>query len=98
MRIGIIGADAAGLTASWLLNEQHDVTLFEKSERIGGHAHTIEVAELDDKGVAVESGFEFFSEAMFPTFVRLLRVPELELKPYPITATLYMSKACSSRS
>ncbi len=91
MRIGIIGAGAAGLTANWLLNEQHDVTLFEKNERLGGHAHTIEVADLDDSVITVESGFEFFSEAMFPTFMRLLRILELELKPYPITATLYTS-------
>jgi len=43
MRIGVIGAGAAGLTTAWLLNDHHDVTLFEKQNRLGGHAHTIEV-------------------------------------------------------
>lgn len=88
MRIGIIGAGIAGLTASWLLNEHHDVTLFEKSPRLGGHAHTVEV-DLDGSIVNVESGFEFFSDAMFPTFYRLLKILGLELTPYPITATIY---------
>lgn len=91
MRIGIIGAGAAGLTASWLLHEHHDVTLYEKTGRIGGHAHTIEVDMDGNAGnvVKVESGFEFFSDAMFPTFVRLLNVLGLELRRYPLTATIY---------
>ena len=88
MRIGIIGAGASGLTASWLLHERHDVTLYEKTGRVGGHAHTIEV-DLDGNTVKVESGFEFFSDAMFPTFVQLLNVLGLELRRYPLTATIY---------
>ena len=88
MRIGIIGAGAAGLTASWLLHEHHDVTLYEKTGRIGGHAHTVEV-DMDGSVVNVESGFEFFSDSMFPTFVQLLKVLGLELKRYPLTATIY---------
>ncbi len=88
MRIGIIGAGAAGLTASWLLHEHHDVTLFEKTGRIGGHAHTVEV-DMDGSVVNAESGFEFFSDAMFPTFVQLLNVLGLELRRYPLTATIY---------
>src|SRR5579859_4085856 len=88
MRIGIIGGGAAGLTASWLLHEHHDVTLFEKTGRMGGHAHTIEI-DIDGNTVNVESGFEFFSDAMFPTFVQLLKALGLELRRYPLTATIY---------
>ncbi len=88
MRVGIIGAGAAGLTASWLLHEDHDITLFEQAGRIGGHAHTIEVA-MDGSVVNVESGFEFFTDALFPTFVQLLKVLGIELRRYPLTATIY---------
>jgi predicted NAD/FAD-binding protein len=88
MRIGIIGAGAAGLTASWLLQENHDITLFEKTARLGGHADTVKI-EVDQSEVHVESGFEFFSDAMFPTFVQLLNVMGLELRRYPLTATIY---------
>ena len=40
MKIGIIGG-AAGLLAAWLLEDDYEVTLFERDDRLGGHAHTI---------------------------------------------------------
>jgi uncharacterized protein len=90
MRIGIIGAGAAGLTASWLLSDNHDVTVFEKQARLGGHAHTVEI-EQDGKLVPIEAGFEFFMERMFPTFIKILNVLNVPLHPYNISATLYTS-------
>ena len=88
MRIAIVGGGVAGLTAAWLLSEEHDVVLFEKQERLGGHAHTLDV-ELPGERVAVDGGFEFFSAVMFPTFMRLLDLLRVPLRQYPITATLY---------
>ena len=38
---------------------QHDVTLFEKDDRLGGHAHTIEI-EAHGQRIAVDAGFQFF--------------------------------------
>ena len=40
-RIAVIGSGAAGLTATHLLQQKHQVTLFEASDRIGGHTNTI---------------------------------------------------------
>jgi predicted NAD/FAD-binding protein len=71
MRIGIIGGGAAGLTATWLLQDRHDVTLFEQQARFGGHAHTFEL-EQDGGRAPVAVGFEFFAHGMWPTFHRLL--------------------------
>src|SRR5215813_12185176 len=88
MEIGIIGAGGAGLTAAWLLNENHNVTIFEKENRLGGHAHTVEV-ELDGKIVPVDSGFDFFARGMWPIFYRLLNILGAPLQEYPVTATLY---------
>jgi predicted NAD/FAD-binding protein len=90
MRIGIIGAGAAGLTASWLLSSNHQVTVFEKQPRLGGHAHTVEV-EQDNQLIPIEAGFEFFMEGMFPTFHKLLNLLEVPLRSYSISATLYHS-------
>ncbi|MCI0389640.1 MAG: FAD-dependent oxidoreductase [Acidobacteria bacterium] len=59
MDIGIIGAGAAGLAAAWLLNDNHNVTLFEKQNRLGGHAHTVDF-EIDGEMIAIDAGFDFF--------------------------------------
>ena len=61
MRIGIIGGGAAGLATAWLLERDHDVTLFEKDERFGGHAHTVDI-EVDGQRIAVDAGFQFFAD------------------------------------
>jgi predicted NAD/FAD-binding protein len=88
MRIGIIGGGAAGLTTAWLLNNHHEVTLFERQNRLGGHAHTIEI-ERDGERIGIDAGFEFFSDVMFPTFRRLLSILDVTLKQYPLTVTFY---------
>jgi predicted NAD/FAD-binding protein len=94
MRIGIIGAGAAGLTACWLLSENHDVTLFERQDRLGGHAHTVEV-EQNGKLIPIEAGFEFVMDSMFPTFIRLLGVLDVKIHRYPLSAVLYTTDGCS---
>ena len=40
MKIAIIGTGISGLTAAYLLNKKHEVTVFEKNNYIGGHTHT----------------------------------------------------------
>ncbi|MBC7811868.1 MAG: FAD-dependent oxidoreductase [Burkholderiales bacterium] len=43
MRIGVIGAGAAGLSTAWLLDkDRYEVTLFEAKDRLGGHADTVQ--------------------------------------------------------
>ena len=88
MRIGIVGAGGAGLAAAWLLSDEHDVTLFERQDRLGGHAHTLEV-EQGGEQVGIDAGFEFFSGAMFPTFARLLELLGVPQHRFLLTATLY---------
>ena len=61
MRIAVIGAGISGLGAAWLLDKEHDVTIFEKQSRIGGHANTVEV-NFNNKNVAVDTGFIVYNE------------------------------------
>lgn len=88
MKIGIIGGGIAGLAAAWLLQEHHDVTLFERDNRLGGHADTVEI-EQDGQVCLIEAGFEFFFDSMFPRFNRLLGIVGAEINRYPASATLY---------
>ena len=43
MKIAIIGSGISGMTAAHLLSEDHEVTLFEANDYIGGHTHTVDV-------------------------------------------------------
>ena len=71
-RIAVIGAGAAGLSAAYLLQRRHDVVLYEKSERAGGHVNSVTIAAGRDKGLAVDTGFIVYNERNYPLFTRLL--------------------------
>ncbi|MFO0604562.1 MAG: FAD-dependent oxidoreductase [Polyangiales bacterium] len=88
MRIAVIGGGVAGLGSAWLLEDEHDVTLFEREPRLGGHVRTVDVP-LGDRVAAVESGFEFFSRSLWPTFNRLLAALGVELRGYPCRISVY---------
>lgn len=59
MRVAVVGAGGAGVTCAWLLEPQHDVTLFEASDHLGGHVHTVR-SEVDGREHRIELGAEFF--------------------------------------
>lgn len=88
-RVAVVGGGGAGLTTTWLLDLDYDVTLFEVQDRLGGHANSIEVV-VDGTSVPVEAGFEFISENQFPTFYNLLKnVLKMPLNEYTLTTTFY---------
>ena len=43
MRIAIIGTGISGLTAAYLLSEDHEVVVFEANDYVGGHTNTVDV-------------------------------------------------------
>lgn len=71
MRIAIVGSGISGLVAAYHLRHEHDITVFEANDYIGGHTHTVEVA-LDDERHAVDTGFIVFNDRTYPNFCRLL--------------------------
>ena len=77
MKIAIIGSGISGLTASYLLNRNHDIVLFEKNDYIGGHTHTHEI-EHDNKVWHVDSGFIVYNEHTYPNFIKLLDILGVE--------------------
>ena len=73
LRIGIIGAGISGLSAAWLLAKRHDVTLFEKAPRLGGHSNTVEVPAPDGGSVPVDTGFIVYNPVNYPNLVALFQ-------------------------
>lgn len=87
--VAVIGAGVAGLTASYLLQRRYDVFLFEAEPRLGGHAHTHDVAGQHGT-VAVDSGFIVHNERTYPTLLRLFS----ELGVTTRTSEMSMSVRC----
>ena len=77
MKIAIIGSGISGLTAGYLLNRNHDISIFEANDYIGGHTHTHQI-ELDNNNYSVDTGFIVYNERTYPNFIKLL--DQLEVK------------------
>jgi predicted NAD/FAD-binding protein len=71
MKIAIIGTGIAGLTAAYLLSTDHDLTVFEANDYIGGHTHTVRV-DTAHGTYAVDTGFIVFNDWTYPNFIKLL--------------------------
>jgi predicted NAD/FAD-binding protein len=71
MRIAVVGGGISGNGAAWLLSRQHEVVLFEREARHGGHTHTHRV-ELQGREYAVDTGFIVYNPLNYPLFARLL--------------------------
>lgn len=70
-RVAVVGAGISGLTAAYLLQRTHHVTLFEAERRLGGHAHTHDVGLTDGSRAAVDSGFIVLNDRTYPLLQRL---------------------------
>lgn len=72
MKIAIVGSGIAGLGAAYLLARKHDVALFERDERLGGHTNTVSV-DGGDGALALDTGFLVHNEQSYPRLIRLFR-------------------------
>lgn len=70
MRIAIVGAGISGLSAAYALKDTHDVTLFEREPRLGGHANTLTV-DYDGARIPVDTGFMVFNTLTYPNLCAL---------------------------
>ena len=69
-RIAVVGAGVSGLGAAWALRNAHDVTLFEKRARLGGHANTVTIDYEGDQ-IDVDTGFIVFNTLNYPNLTAL---------------------------
>ncbi len=84
MRIAIVGAGVSGLVCAHLLNEHHDLTVFEAAGYAGGHTHTVRVDTADDTH-HVDTGFIVHNDRNYPRFERLLESVGVATQPAPMS-------------
>src|ERR1039458_9974316 len=71
MRIAIVGAGVSGLVCAHLLHRDHELAVFEATDRAGGHANTVHV-ETETGAYDLDTGFIVFNDRNYPQFERLL--------------------------
>jgi predicted NAD/FAD-binding protein len=69
-KIAIIGTGISGLGSAYLLHRAHEVTVYEKAPRIGGHARTVSI-DYDGMPIAVDTGFIVFNKPNYPNLTGL---------------------------
>lgn len=92
MRIAVIGSGIAGLASAWLLSREHAVTLFEASDRLGGHTHTHDI-DMQGRRYAVDSGFIVHNPVNYPLLTRMF--DELGVASQPTTMSFSVRNEAS---
>ena len=79
-RIAVVGSGVAGLTAAHVLGRHHQVSLYEREPRFGGHSNTVAVPGADGE-VGVDTGFIVHNRLTYPHLIRLFDELGVETQP-----------------
>ncbi|MBD1557909.1 NAD(P)/FAD-dependent oxidoreductase [Vibrio sp. S9_S30] len=71
MKIAIIGSGISGLTCGYHLHQEHDITVFEANDYIGGHTATVDV-RIENKSYSVDTGFIVYNDRTYPNFIEMM--------------------------
>ena len=70
MKIAIAGTGISANAATYTLCREHEVTVYEKNSRIGGHSNTVTV-DYDGVEIPVDTGFIVYNELNYPKMTKL---------------------------
>ena len=84
LNIAVIGTGVSGLSAAWLLNQQHRVTVYEKDPWVGGHCNTVDVPVRQngaDHLMPVDTGFIVYNHKTYPNLTALFDTLHVKTEP-----------------
>ena len=88
LNIAVIGSGISGLSAAWLLSQNHNVTVYEANAYLGGHSNTVDIIS-EGKIIAVDTGFIVYNEPAYPNLTRLFE--QLSVETYPTEMSFAVS-------
>jgi predicted NAD/FAD-binding protein len=91
MNIAIIGSGVSGLVAAYRLCREHEITVFEADNYIGGHTQTHEVA-LGGALWHVDSGFIVYNDWTYPLFIQLMEELGVATQPSAMSFSVRCEK------
>ena len=80
MKIAIIGSGIAGNVAAYQLNKEHDITVFEQNQHVGGHTHTHSICDTAEHSINIDTGFIVLNDRTYPNFIALLKELEVDIQ------------------
>lgn len=80
MKVAIIGSGIAGNTLAYHLYKNHDITVFEAANHVGGHTHTHTI-DLFGNNYKVDTGFIVFNDRTYPNFIKMLEDVKVPWQP-----------------
>jgi predicted NAD/FAD-binding protein len=70
VKVAVVGAGVAGLGAAWLAQGAHEVVLYERDTRLGGHSNTVDIPAPGGP-IPVDCGFIVYNEPNYPNLAAL---------------------------
>lgn len=71
LKIAVVGSGISGLTSAYMLSRHYEVHLFEASDMLGGHTHTVSV-NSGNQTANIDCGFIVFNNKTYPNFTKIL--------------------------
>jgi len=79
MKIAIIGTGISGNVLGYHLHKEHDITVFEANDYVGGHTHTHDIY-MNGRDYKIDTGFIVFNYQTYPHFNKLLDLINVNVK------------------
>ncbi len=101
MKIAIIGGGAAGMATTYLLNKQHEISVFEKQPILGGNIRTLNRNVMDtglDPALVLDCGVIEFQRDNFPYFHKLMRALNVSVEEGRTSSELFLADGQSFKS